>query len=88
MGLNTGGAEIASQSQLGAVITTGGGFSTYYPTPSWQTKATASYFSGLKNPKPLPGYNKNGRGYPDVSFIAVQVSTLIHSASVCCTLPY
>jgi tripeptidyl-peptidase-1 len=59
MGLNTGGAEIACQSQLGAVITTGGGFSTYYPTPSWQAKATASYFSGLKNPKPLPGYNPN-----------------------------
>ena len=32
MGPNTGGPEVACQSQLGGVITTGGGFSTFNPT--------------------------------------------------------
>lgn len=79
MGLNTGGAEIACQSQLGGIITTGGGFSTYYPTPSWQTKTVNSYFSSLSKPLPASGYNPKGRGYPDVSFIAVQYQVYINS---------
>ena len=45
MGPNTNGPEIACQSQLGGVITTGGGFSTYFATPSWQAKAVSGYFN-------------------------------------------
>jgi hypothetical protein len=44
MGPESGGEEVACQSQLGGVITTGGGFSTYYAAPDWQTDAVAGYF--------------------------------------------
>ena len=72
MGPEDGDPEIASQSQLGGVITTGGGFSTYWATPSWQQSAVDDYFSGLSSKEtPHDGYNPNGRGYPDVSLIGV-----------------
>jgi tripeptidyl-peptidase I len=50
-------------------ITSGGGFSTYYPQPSFQTKAVESYFVTAKesNQNPVKGYNPEGRGYPDIS---------------------
>ena len=38
---------ILLQSQLGGVITSGGGFSTVYPRPEWQDTAVDDYFSGL-----------------------------------------
>lgn len=54
------------------MITSGGGFSTHYPQPSWQTAAVNSYFSKLTASQvPSPGYNRNGRGIPDISLIGV-----------------
>ena len=35
-----------SQSPYNGVITTGGGFSTFYPQPSWQKAAVTQYFAG------------------------------------------
>lgn len=65
--------EIACQSQKGGVITTGGGFSTYFSTPSWQLKTINRYFQQLpSNKMPTSGYNRNGRGIPDVSLIGVK----------------
>ena len=50
----------------------GGGFSTYTPTPSWQVDTVTAYFSNLTTAQtPSSGYNRNGRGYPDVSMIGV-----------------
>jgi tripeptidyl-peptidase-1 len=78
MGPENGDAEIACQSQLGGVITTGGGFSTYYATPSWQTDAVNAYFDALTaSNTPDAGYNRNGRGYPDVSLIGVNYQVVI-----------
>lgn len=59
-----------TQSQLGGVITSGGGFSGYFAQPSWQTSAVTNYFTSLGT-SPASGYNRNGRGYPDVSFLGV-----------------
>jgi len=81
MGPETGNSEIACQSQLGGVITTGGGFSTYFATPSWQKAAVDNYFT--TNTDALrAGYNSQGRGYPDISFIGVNYPTVIQNKLV------
>jgi tripeptidyl-peptidase-1 len=50
-----------------ALITTGGGFSTYLPQPSYQTKVVSAYLnSGVALP-PSWAYNSTNRGFPDVS---------------------
>jgi len=77
MGPEKGNPEIACQSQYGGVITTGGGFSTYFSRPDYQNKSVNNYFNNFKKsdasapPAPAPGYNPYGRGYPDISFIGV-----------------
>ena len=50
--------------------TSGGGFSSYNPTPSYQLKEVQNYFDYIENKTaltPVPGFNRNGRGYPDVA---------------------
>jgi len=44
----------------------GGGFSDYWPTPSWQAAATKAYMSQSGLP-PTQYWNQSGRGYPDVA---------------------
>jgi tripeptidyl-peptidase-1 len=49
-----------------AVNFSGGGFSNYFATPSYQANATATYLKALGST--YSGlYNATGRGYPDVS---------------------
>jgi tripeptidyl-peptidase-1 len=43
--------QVPAQCNLGGTITTGGGFSSVYSTPSWQEANVASYF---KNVSPMP----------------------------------
>merc|ERR1712151_66985 len=62
----TGGSEIVCSSQTGGGITTGGGFSTKFDAPSWQTDAISAYFSTV-SPQPVSGYSTSGRGYPDIA---------------------
>jgi hypothetical protein len=82
-GPESGNAEIACQSQLGGVITTGGGFSTHNPTPPWQKAAVQAYFDGLPSGEtPTNGYNPNGRGYPDVSMIGVWYQVVVQGELV------
>jgi len=77
-GPETGDAEIACQSNQGGIITTGGGFSTFYATPTWQQDAVDAYFNSLPaGDVPTSGYNRNGRGYPDISLIGVNYQTVI-----------
>jgi subtilase family serine protease len=60
--------EVVSQNDKGGSITSGGGFSTYYPQPPWQNAATAGYFSQVSGTvkAPFAGYS-SGRGYPDIT---------------------
>jgi len=60
--------EIVCSSKTGGVITTGGGFSSTFPTPSYQQTQVNNYFSSLAS-DPVSGYNRNGRGFPDVSVL-------------------
>jgi tripeptidyl-peptidase-1 len=40
--------EVTCQSDLGGIITSGGGFSTYYSQPSYQTDVVTGYFNTVK----------------------------------------
>eukprot|EP01042_Synura_sphagnicola_P009958 gene9958-biopygen10344 len=66
MGLETNSAEIVCSSSTGSVITSGGGFSNFFGKPSYQKQAVTNYFNTV-SPAPVSGYNRTGRGIPDVS---------------------
>jgi hypothetical protein len=76
-----GSKEVACQSQKNGVITTGGGFSTFYPMPSWQADALGEYFNKAGS-KLSTGYNAKGRGYPDISLSAVKYQVMVADALV------
>merc|ERR1711904_612512 len=62
----SGGTEVAVSSQV-AGFTSGGGFSTYTPMPSYQKDAVTAYLkSGVTLP-PSTYFNGTNRGYPDVA---------------------
>jgi len=62
-----GRGEVACQSDKhSAVITSGGGFSTFYEAPDFTRGAIDGYFDGLF-PDAVSGYNRSGRAYPDLS---------------------
>merc|ERR1712039_240242 len=62
----SGGTEVAVSSQV-AGFTSGGGFSTYIPMPSYQKDVVTAYLkSGVTLP-PSTYYNGTHRGYPDVA---------------------
>merc|ERR1711937_1038200 len=74
----SGGTEVAVSSQV-AGFTSGGGFSTYTPMPSYQADAVNAYLnSGVALP-PSSYFNGSHRGYPDVAAMgngyAVYVNT-------------
>ena len=57
------------QSDAGKSITSGGGFSNYYSRPTWQDSTVAAYYTNIatSTDQPAAGYNKTGRGFPDLS---------------------
>jgi len=61
--------EIACTSSTGGGITTGGGFSTVFSSPSYQTTAVANYFATAPNMPPNSSFVPTGRGYPDVAMM-------------------
>lgn len=74
--------EIACSSDTGGVITTGGGFSDFYPMPAYQYSAVRDgYLAGLKkqpaSSQPVAGYSYTGRGYPDISALGLDYLLLI-----------
>ena len=87
MGPEAGVPERACQSDycydssyptMGGVITSGGGFSTYFSRPSWQDDAIANWTTQIQSgTSPASGYNTNGRGIPDLSMIGVRYKVVI-----------
>ena len=61
--------EIACQSNKGGGITSGGGFSTLFDRPSWQSSQVSNYLSTGPNLPPKSDFASNGRGYPDVGLM-------------------
>lgn len=77
-GPESGKTEISCTSDQGGVITTGGGFSTKFASPSYQTDAVKGYFAGLSSSqKPVSGYATTGRGYPDIAMAALNYEVII-----------
>jgi tripeptidyl-peptidase-1 len=61
--VSTTSEEVTCQSDGGGIITSGGGFSTFFERPSWQNNDVDKYFRILSpTQQPGPGYNPNGRG--------------------------
>eukprot|EP01036_Dinobryon_divergens_P026329 gene26330-34960_t len=71
--------EVACQSNTGGVITTGGGFSVFHPTPSWQQAAVAQYLNSTVGMSAASGFNSRGRGYPDVSLMGRNYKVVLNS---------
>jgi tripeptidyl-peptidase-1 len=67
-GPESGSTEVVCSSATGGVITSGGGFSSIFSQPSYQSAHVSAYFDNV-NTQPVSGYNANGRGYPDVAIL-------------------
>jgi len=76
MGAETNSPEVACTSTNGGIITTGGGFSTKFSAPSYQTEAIKGYFAGLSK-QPVSGYATSGRGYPDISIAGFNYEVVV-----------
>jgi len=59
--------EVVASIKTGAIITTGGGFSTMQDTPAWQQTQLKSWNSFATNKPPSALYDITKRGYPDVT---------------------
>jgi len=75
-GPESGQPETVCQSQNGGVITSGGGFSTLFPTPAWQQEVITEYLS-YNSPK-QSGYNMHGRGYPDIALLGYNYQIVVN----------
>ncbi|CZR50339.1 related to Tripeptidyl-peptidase sed3 [Phialocephala subalpina] len=60
-----------------AVSFSGGGFSNYFPRPSYQDAAVSSYLANHANATFKQYYNQSGRAYPDVSAQGVYFHTIL-----------
>jgi hypothetical protein len=65
-GPENGSAEIACMPP-GSIITTGGGFSTRLPRPSYQDAFVKQYLTSAPDLPPLRDFAWQGRAYPDVA---------------------
>lgn len=80
MGPEKGEPMVVAQADKGGIVTSGGGFSTFFPRPAYQNASVNAYFASIargETPRPAPGYNAKGRAYPDVSIIGVRYRTYI-----------
>jgi len=66
-GPEDGNAEVMCSSDTNGLITSGGGFSTVFDTPSYQSTVVSSYLANGPKLPPSPMFNGKGRGYPDVA---------------------
>ena len=75
-GLESGKTEVACSASTGGVVTSGGGFSILSKAPAFQKNAINTYFNTVQT-KPVSGYNRAGRGFPDVSITGVAYNTMV-----------
>jgi tripeptidyl-peptidase-1 len=73
--------EIACSSATGGLITTGGGFSDYFPQPSWQSVAVKHYLANAPNLPPSGQFNAQGRAYPDMAFMGHNFDIVVGGAT-------
>lgn len=70
--------EKVCSASTGGVITSGGGFSTKYAMPAYQTSAVNGYFAGLTaGQTPVTGYVSGNRAYPDISLAGYNYEVVV-----------
>jgi len=78
-----GGTNFKTKSTVGEEIVWsggGGGFSTTFAAPSYQTKYIEAYFDAASSTLPPSSYyNASGRGYPDVAALGGDTNTYLVS---------
>ena len=76
-GPESGGVEVVCEGSTHS-ITSGGGFSSFYDVPAYQTAAVNAYFTAAaaSGHKLVAGYSQ-GRGYPDVTLAGYNYYTRI-----------
>ena len=71
--------EVTCQSQKGGVITSGGGFSTFFPQPKWQKNVVKEFLSQSKVMYCINSSNSNNiERRPAVSIAMVEASRMCH----------
>lgn len=85
-----GGTDSGSPEQSASLSS--GGFSNYWPRPSYQTTAVDQYFKVATNLPPAKDYNQTGAGFPDVAagalnFAVVQGGFTQSVAGTSCAAP-
>ena len=79
-----GVGEVVCQSNVDdAIITSGGGFSTQFTAPSYQTDTISTYFDTVET-QPVSGYSTTGRGYPDLALSGFGVSVCVSACVRAC----
>lgn len=69
-GPEAGQPEKMCSSRTGGLITSGGGFSDYFPLPLYQAKVVQQYIRNkTANLPPKGNFNSKGRAYPDVAML-------------------
>ena len=76
-----GGEAVATAVNASARITSGGGFSNYFPMPAYQSPAVTGYLQ-IFNQVPSSRFNASGRAYPDISGMAHNYVCLLDGALV------
>ncbi len=70
MGPEWGLEELACTTEFEeSSITTGGGFSNLFSTPTFQQEAVSQYLTGNTSLPPTQLFNRSGRGFPDVAIM-------------------
>jgi len=59
--------KVAMSADMDTLFTSGGGFSNYTASPSYQAGAVKAYFASNGIRPPQAKFNSTGRGYPDIS---------------------
>lgn len=78
---SVGGTNFQTKSVIGtesAWSCGGGGFSSNFAQPSWQSSAVSSYFTAASKAGVLPSsslYTATGRGYPDLAALGGQTNS-------------
>jgi len=76
-GPESGREEVVCQGNTGGVITSGGGFSDFYPRPWFQDSAVMSYLNSSASTNVASGFSGGGRGFPDIAALAYNYQVLI-----------
>jgi tripeptidyl-peptidase-1 len=79
-----GGSLTSAQVASDSTWSTGGGFSNYWPLPSWQASAMKTYYSKYAPTYTSAQFNNSQavRGYPDISAIGHNILTVSNSGSL------